>query len=86
MIGHFRFLESEDKQLLDFFSAILSDLHGKPAPRWNVSHDHNFLLPQSSELDLPKRDSNLVLGLPESDEDDDDLEFEFEVSSQPLPP
>ena len=79
--------ESEDKQLLDFFSAILNDLHGKPAPRWNVSHDSSFVLPQSSELDLPKRDSNLVLGLPESDEDDDDdLDFEFEVSSQPLPP
>merc|ERR1739838_81830 len=80
--------ESEDKQLLDFFSAILKDLHGKPAPRWNVSHDRSFVLPQGNELDLPKRDSNLVLGLPESDEDDDDddLEFEFEVSSQPLPP
>lgn len=66
--------ESEDESLLEYFSAILGDLHGKKAPRWNVSHDRGFILPQSKELDLP---------MTESDDDDDAL---FEVSSQPLPP
>ena len=83
--------ESEDDRLLDFFSAILSDLHGKPARRWNVSHDRSFVLPQTSELDLPKgptttkTDSDVDSDL-DDDDDDDDPEFEFEVSSQPLPP
>ena len=80
--------ESEDDRLLDFFSAILSDLHGKPARRWNVSHDRSFVLPQTSELDLPKGPTKVDPDVDsDSDEDDDgDQEFEFEVSSQPLPP
>ena len=68
--------ESEDAKLLDYFSAILSDLHGKPAARWNVSHDRGFVLPQDDELDLPSH--------PESEDDAGD--FQFEVTSQPLPP
>lgn len=67
--------ESEDEPLMEYFSAILGDLHGKKAPRWNVSHDRAFILPQSTELDLP--------AMTESDDEEDLL---FEVSSQPLPP
>jgi hypothetical protein len=69
--------ESEDADLLEYFRAILNDLHGKPAVRWNVTHDRQFMLPQTEDLDLP----NL-----EDDDDSDDSDFEFEVSSQPLPP
>lgn len=68
--------ESEDADLLEYFSAILNDLHGKPAVRWNVTHDRQFMLPQTEDLDLPKLD----------DDDESDNDFEFEVSSQPLPP
>ena len=68
--------ESEDADLLEYFRAILNDLHGKPAVRWNVSHDRQFMLPQTEDLDLPNLD----------DDDDSDSDFEFEVSSQPLPP
>ena len=80
--------ESEDDKLLNFFSAILSDLHGKPAPRWNVSHDRSFALPQTgSELDLPRlKAAKATDSDDDSDDDDDAMEFEFEVSSQPLPP
>ena len=78
--------ESEDDKLLNFFSAILSDLHGKPAPRWNVSHDRSFALPQTSELDLPRLKAAKADSDDDSDDDDDAMEFEFEVSSQPLPP
>ena len=67
--------ESEDVDLLEYFRAILNDLHGKTANRWNVSHDREFMLPQSEDLDLPNQ----------SDDDSDD-EFNFEISSQPLPP
>ncbi len=74
--------ESENDRLLEYFSAILADLHGKPARRWNVSHDRTFVLPQAKELDLPSSSS---IG---QDNDDDDSDFEplFQVTSQPLPP
>ena len=66
--------ESEVPELSEFFSAILGDLHGKTALRWNVGHDRSFVIPQEEALDLPDNDS--------SDEDNPI----FEVSSQPLPP
>ena len=64
--------ESEDRDLLDYFSAILSDLHGKKSSRWSVCHDPGFVLPQSQDLDVP-----------DSDSEEEPL---FEVTSQPLPP
>ena len=66
--------ESEVPELLQFFSAILNDLHGKKAERWNVYHDREFALPRKESLDLPDNPS------------DEDFEPIFEVSSQPLPP
>lgn len=69
--------DSEDPDLLNYFSAILNDLHGKPATRWSVSHDRSFILPPSGvdELDLPA-------GL----QQEIDSDFDFEVSAQPQPP
>jgi hypothetical protein len=69
--------DSEDPNLLPYFSAILNDLHGKAGMRWNVAHDRGYVLPQSVELDLPK-----VASLSVHDDDD----FDFEASAQPLPP
>lgn len=71
--------DSEDPDLLNYFSAILNDLHGKPASRWRVSHDRSFILPTSGvdELDLPKL---------QQETDDAQNDFDFEVSAQPLPP
>ena len=69
--------ESEDDDLLEYFRAILNDLHGKQAIRWNVSHDREFMLPHSQDLDMPNQDD---------DDDEDSSDFEFEVSSQSLPP
>ena len=69
--------ESEVPELLEFFSAILGDLHGKTASRWNVNHDRAFVIPQEEALDLPDND-------PAGDAEENDPIFE--VSSQPLPP
>ena len=68
--------ESEVPELLEYFSAILADLHGKTSSRWNVGHDRAFVMPQDEALDHPDNPSD----------DDDDNAPVFEVSSQPLPP
>ena len=66
--------ESEDPELMAYFTSIMADLQGKKGRRWNVNHESHFVLPEDEQLDQPKLN------------EDDPLDFEFEVSSHPLPP
>ena len=65
-------LTEGDEDMRRYLSSILNDLHGKPAERWNVSHNKQFITPNFDDSSS-------------SDNDDGD-EFEFDVSSNPLPP
>ena len=64
-------LAEDNDEMFYYFSNILSDLHGKKAERWNVSHQSDFIMPQTDDCD------------PTSDNDSAD--FEFQVSSRMMP-
>ena len=59
-------LAEDNDEMFYYFSNILSDLHGKKAERWNVSHQSDFIMPQTDDCD------------PTSDNDSADFVQKFE--------
>ncbi len=77
-------LTEGDEDMRAYLSAVLADLHGKDAKRWNVSHEPNFYLPPTS-LD---GDENVIEEVQSQDDADSSSdEFGFEMTSHhPMPP
>ena len=74
-------LTEDDPEMKRYLAALLADLHGKPAERWNVEHDPKFVMPP----DMLKRSDEVEDDDEEASSDDEEDDFIFESSSQPLP-
>ncbi|QQP56207.1 Putative LOC100877383, partial [Caligus rogercresseyi] len=68
-------LTEEDLDMRKYLGGILSDLHGKTAPRWNVVSRGS-----RNSFSTPPQE------LTQECDEDESLSLEFECSSSPLPP